>query len=432
MPWSNGVYTRSNGVFTGATVWASDASVGTNITTSHHDTHDQDIATGLNNCVTVDGLNKIAANFVPTVDGAYNLGSASLRWANAYFTGNVTGGTFVDSILTSPTITSPTITNPTITNPTINGNSVINAAQGRLSLTSTAVQTADVSGGTSVYYLPYSGSLVPSYNGTYCTDLSIGSGLMLALDSNSGHTGYQESANLFDLFVFDNSGIVTLGTGPAWSTATARGTGAGTTQLTQSVGGFWTNAVNIALKIDATATQVAVAANEATYVGTMYAIANGQCAMKMTPAPASDGSNPVMGLWNAYNRVVTSCYEQDTTASWTYATTAFRNANGQTTNAILYVDGLAQSPVSGSYGVSASTSNGQNGLIGLERNWTSGNPSGAWGAFVNSGATTSRAFNNWSPTLGVSTISALEWASGATVSFSGANSLMDLRITLEM
>ena len=92
MPWSNGVYTRSNGVFTGATVWASDASVGTNITTSHHDTHDQDIATGLNNCVTVDGLNQIAANFVPTANGAYNLGSASFRWGNAYFSGNVIVG----------------------------------------------------------------------------------------------------------------------------------------------------------------------------------------------------------------------------------------------------------------------------------------------------------------------------------------------------
>ena len=131
MPWSNGVYTRSNGVFTGATVWASDASVGTNITTSHHDTHDQDIATGLNNCVTVDGLNQIAANFVPTVDGGYNLGSSSFRWGNAYFSGTVAGGTFTGSTLASPTfsgtatggtftdstLTSPTLTSPTITSP---------------------------------------------------------------------------------------------------------------------------------------------------------------------------------------------------------------------------------------------------------------------------------------------------------------------------
>ena len=433
MPWSNGVYTRSNGVFTGTTVWASDASVGTNITTSHHDTHDQDIATGLNNCVTVDGLNKIAANFVPTIDGAYNLGSASFRWGNAYFAGNVTGGTFVNSVLTSPTITSPTLTSPTITG-AVSGPSIVFAPQGRLTLSSTnAVMQADVVGGTGIYYLPYSGLLVPTYTGTALSSLNIGtSGLGLALDSTSGHTGYQESGNNFDLFVFSNSGVVTLGTGPAWSTATARGTGASTTQITQSVGGFWTNAVQIALKIDATATQVTVPANEATYVGTMYASTDGQCTMQMTPAPASDGSNPIMGLWNAYNQVITSCYEQDTTTSWTYATAAFRNANGQTTNVIRYVDGLAESPVSGSYGASGSTSGGQTGLIGLERNWTSGNPSGAWAAFDAGSGAMGRAFNNWSPTLGLSTISALEYASGATVSFSGTNNLMDLRITLEM
>ena len=132
MPWSNGVYTRSNGVFTGATVWASDASVGTNITTSHHDTHDQDIATGLNNCVTVDGLNQIAANFVSTADGAYNLGSASFRWANGYFSGNVTGGSYINSTLVSPilsgTVTgtyalggTPTITAPAISAPVLSG-----------------------------------------------------------------------------------------------------------------------------------------------------------------------------------------------------------------------------------------------------------------------------------------------------------------------
>ena len=132
MPWSGGVYTRSNGVFTGATVWASDASVGTDITTAHHDTHDQDLATGLNNCVTIDGLNQIAASFVPDVDATYNLGAATFRWANVYVSGNVTGGTFVNSTINAPALTgavtgtytlggTPTITAPTINTPTLSG-----------------------------------------------------------------------------------------------------------------------------------------------------------------------------------------------------------------------------------------------------------------------------------------------------------------------
>ena len=132
MPWSGGVYTRSNGVFTGATVWASDASVGTDITTAHHDTHDQDLATGLNNCVTIDGLNQIAASFVPDVDATYNLGAATFRWANVYVSGNVTGGTFLNSTISAPALTgtvtgtytlggTPTITAPTIAMPTLSG-----------------------------------------------------------------------------------------------------------------------------------------------------------------------------------------------------------------------------------------------------------------------------------------------------------------------
>ena len=132
MPWSGGVYTRSNGVFTGATVWASDASVGTDITTVHHDTHDQDLATGLNNCVTIDGLNQIAASFVPDVDATYNLGAATFRWANVYVSGNVTGGTFLNSTISAPALTgtvtgtytlggTPTITAPTIAMPTLSG-----------------------------------------------------------------------------------------------------------------------------------------------------------------------------------------------------------------------------------------------------------------------------------------------------------------------
>ncbi len=84
IPWASGVYTRSNGTFTGATVWQQDAAVPVNIIASRHDTHDQDIATGLNNCVTIDGLNKPAATITPVADATYALGSTALRWTNLY------------------------------------------------------------------------------------------------------------------------------------------------------------------------------------------------------------------------------------------------------------------------------------------------------------------------------------------------------------
>ena len=181
MPWSGGVYTRSNGVFTGATVWASDASVGTDITTAHHDTHDQDLATGLNNCVTIDGLNQIAASFVPDVDATYNLGAATFRWANVYVSGNVTGGTFVNSTLNAPALTgtvtgtytlggTPTLTSPTIASPTLSGN-----VAGTYTLGGTPTITAPVLSGnvTGTYTLGGTPTITapaistPTFSGSY-------------------------------------------------------------------------------------------------------------------------------------------------------------------------------------------------------------------------------------------------------------------------
>ena len=48
MPWSGGSFTRTNGVNTGSTLWAQDRDDGYKILASHHDTHDQDIADGVN------------------------------------------------------------------------------------------------------------------------------------------------------------------------------------------------------------------------------------------------------------------------------------------------------------------------------------------------------------------------------------------------
>lgn len=51
MPWTNGVYTR------GYASWAADAASNLPISATKFDTEDNDFATGLNNCLTKDGLN---------------------------------------------------------------------------------------------------------------------------------------------------------------------------------------------------------------------------------------------------------------------------------------------------------------------------------------------------------------------------------------
>jgi hypothetical protein len=77
MGWSGGTFTRSNGTFSGATVWAQDRDAGTLITASNHDTHDEDLADGIDACLTKDGTNSP---------------SAHLQWVNNNHWGGTSGG----------------------------------------------------------------------------------------------------------------------------------------------------------------------------------------------------------------------------------------------------------------------------------------------------------------------------------------------------
>lgn len=58
MAWSGGTFTRSNG----STGWQDDAAALIGITASRHDTLDNDLATGINTCLTKDGQNTPTAN----------------------------------------------------------------------------------------------------------------------------------------------------------------------------------------------------------------------------------------------------------------------------------------------------------------------------------------------------------------------------------
>lgn len=58
MGWNgSGQFTRDNGTNTGSDVWTKDKNASTKILASLHDVHDENIATGLENCVTRDGQN---------------------------------------------------------------------------------------------------------------------------------------------------------------------------------------------------------------------------------------------------------------------------------------------------------------------------------------------------------------------------------------
>jgi hypothetical protein len=114
MSWSGGTYTRSNGTYTGASVWQTDQINAFNIESSRHDTHDQDLATGINTCLTKDGQNTPTANLpmggflhtnVGTATARTNYPSAaqcqdnSMSWAG---TSGGAGGAYTASLTPAP------------------------------------------------------------------------------------------------------------------------------------------------------------------------------------------------------------------------------------------------------------------------------------------------------------------------------------------
>jgi len=96
MGWAGGVFSRTNGTYTGANVWASDEGAGVDIESVRHDTHDKDLADGINACLTKDGSNSPSAHLswlsthlsINSVTGSSSNYTASLAQAPAaYFTG---------------------------------------------------------------------------------------------------------------------------------------------------------------------------------------------------------------------------------------------------------------------------------------------------------------------------------------------------------
>jgi hypothetical protein len=296
---------------------------------------------------------------------------------------------------------------------------------GRLSLSSsTAVQTADVSGGTTIYYLPYSSCYLPVLG------IALPSaGVSLALDSNSSHTGYQQSGKVFDLFLYNSSGTVLLGTGPAWISATARSAAIDQT----TVSGIWTNTSTMTLKTDATSSTISAAAGSAAYVGTMYASANGQCTVQFNPAAASGGAAPIMGLWNAYNRLRQVVTNLDSiSGTWTYSTATWRPFDNSTNNRVTFVCGL---PISNTKGeiksllqFSSSATSGQGGAISVNLDSTSATPTAnalSQLSFSTTGLTTDDTEyydQSWFGLMGLHYLQAMEIALTGTVTQYGVSS----------
>ncbi len=219
-------------------------------------------------------------------------------------------------------------------------NGATTSPQGRLTLTTAVpVLVSDVTAATSIYYTPYVGLSLPIYNGTSTVMTSTGGELTLALDSNSGHTGYQQADKNFDLFVYNDSGTVRLVSGPAWTSDTAR------SSALEYKNGFLCNAASMAAKYDTSSSTLTIAQDLATYVGTFRASANGQTTWVANPGGTVGGGDCKLYLWNMYNRVDVSSLCVDSTDTWTYTTATVRAKNNSNANRISVLRGLDQDAV---------------------------------------------------------------------------------------
>lgn len=302
--------------------------------------------------------------------------------------------------------------------------------QGRLTLTTgVPVMIADATAQTSVFYVPYVGLICPIYDGTNLVYSSIGSsGLTMTLNTTN-----QVSGSVYDLFVFLNSGVVTIGAGPAWTSTTARGTGAGTTQISQ-INGIWSNTVAIVLKNGVT-TFGSVSANQATYVGSVYMTANGQTGVTMKPAAAGGGGGNIIGVYNAYNRVRATSISRDSSAGYTYASSVWRAMDANNNNRITWVDGLQQTPT-----VARLQQEVQNGtatdvtFIGCSLDSTSTTPgvAGITQAAAIGNAQMPTSVESFLPQLGLHFIQAQESVNSGTATFSNsAGNIQALAVDLE-
>lgn len=193
--------------------------------------------------------------------------------------------------------------------------------QGRLTLTSgTAITTSDVSGATTLYYTPAVGRFVPIYDGTSFVNTDIGGELSQATTDSTKSPAAVAVSSVYDVFAWNDSGTKRATRGPAWTSDTARGTGAGTTELEQ-LNGIWVNKIAITN---------GPAAQRGTYLGTVRSNGSSQFT----------DSEAFRWVFNAYNAAPRTLKITDSTDTWTYSTASFRQANGSAANQVDVVIGL--------------------------------------------------------------------------------------------
>lgn len=192
----------------------------------------------------------------------------------------------------------------------------------RLTLTSaTPVTTADVTAATTIYLTPYTGNRI---------DLSDVSGNPVRILSPEVSIAVPNTTvQTYDLFAFNNAGVVALET-LAWMNDTTRATA-----VTRTTNGRLLKSGD----------------NTRLYLGSFR-----------TTSVAGQTEDSLLNrfLWNNYNRVIRPMARFESTATWTYQTNTIRQANGAAANQLNFLIGISEDVVTANIAVTVINSGAGN------------------------------------------------------------------------
>lgn len=326
---------------------------------------------------------------------------------------------------------------PTMNQGLVGFGSTIVAPQGRLTLQSaTPVMVTSQTAQTTVYYASYKGGgKVPYWNGAYdALDTIPSNQASTAMRASS--TGVLNAAGVFDAWwVVSGAGRIcfaTNGSGGGWASDTAGSNtarGTGYTKLDGTTRAYTTNFGTITHCYNGTTDYGPIAANRATYLGTVTTDAGAAGSVSWTFGTATSGGGAaIFGVCNYYNDVPVRTLVQDSATTWTYAVAAWRAYDGAGTgsganNRATYVSCNNEKPVTARLQTNGNTNTTNNTDPGVSIGVDSTTVASGTVTEVSTTAT-SGMVSEYSgyPGAGLHFLQALEWGNATNApSFYGAN-----------
>jgi hypothetical protein len=185
--------------------------------------------------------------------------------------------------------------------------------------------------------VPHSTGFIPVFDGTSWALFSLGAGLSQLTSDSTKSPGACVPNSVYDLFVWNDAGVIRLSRGPSWTSAIAR------SMALVRQDGLWVNDANITN---------GPLLGRGTWVGTFVADAAALTTWVRGASALAGAGKAMFNVWNACNRVDVRTVVGDTTASWIYSgSTAWRPANNQVGNRVAFVLGGLDDDVEAIYEV---------------------------------------------------------------------------------